>query len=110
MRPSALLIGAVDVSNSHKNRKSREIKYFAFSFPKIVHSPWFERGVLVSWLMLVLNRFATPSLTDDVDPELEQELRTFACQILFQTGCLLRLSAVTISTAQTLLHRFYFVK
>jgi hypothetical protein len=60
--------------------------------------------------MLVANRFATPSILDEVSAEQEAELRVFGCQVLFQSGVLLRLSAVTISTAQTLLHRFYFVK
>jgi hypothetical protein len=60
--------------------------------------------------MLVRSRYATPSLLEGVDAALEQELRTYACEVIFQTGSLLRLSAVTISTAQTLLQRFFFVK
>ncbi len=60
--------------------------------------------------MLVSSRFATPSLADGVEPAQEQQLRTYACEVIFQAGALLRLSAVTISTAQTLLQRFYFVK
>merc|ERR1711991_211240 len=41
---------------------------------------------------------------------MEDNLRVYACEILSQAGHRLKLPQVTISTAQTLLHRFYFVQ
>ena len=40
----------------------------------------------------------------------ERRFRVFACGLIQESGILLRLPAVTMATAQAILHRFYFRK
>ena len=40
----------------------------------------------------------------------ERKFRVYACEIIQESGILLRLPQVTMATAQSILHRFYFRK
>lgn len=51
----------------------------------------------------------TPSRVDGVPPRLEEQLRVYGCQRIQQAGILLRLPQVTMSTAQMLFQRFWYV-
>ena len=54
--------------------------------------------------------FASLSLLDGVSYEVECQLRAYGCDVLRSAGIMLHLPVITITTAQCLLHQFYFVK
>lgn len=49
-----------------------------------------------------------PSVRDGLSREVELEQRVYGCQLIQKAGILLKLEAVSIASAQTILHRFYF--
>ncbi|GAC75238.1 cyclin L [Moesziomyces antarcticus T-34] len=51
----------------------------------------------------------TPSMNDGLPHHLEMELRALGCQIIQQTGVLLRLPQRTAAVAQVFFHRFWYV-
>ena len=52
----------------------------------------------------------TPSIRDGLSWELELSQRIYGCHLIQRAGVLLRLEAVTVASAQTILHRFYYRK
>ncbi|CDJ61287.1 cyclin, putative [Eimeria maxima] len=52
----------------------------------------------------------TPSMRDGLSRELEISQRIYGCHLIQRAGVLLRLEAVTVASAQTILHRFYYRK
>ncbi|KAL8445930.1 hypothetical protein Emed_005290 [Eimeria media] len=52
----------------------------------------------------------TPSFQDGISREVETSQRIYGCRLIQKAGVLLRLEAVTVASAQTILHRFYFRK
>ncbi|CDJ49115.1 cyclin, putative [Eimeria brunetti] len=52
----------------------------------------------------------TPSIRDGLSRELEISQRIYGCHLIQRAGVLLRLEAVTVASAQTILHRFYYRK
>ncbi|OEH74935.1 putative cyclin [Cyclospora cayetanensis] len=52
----------------------------------------------------------TPSTRDGLSREVEISQRVYGCQLIQKAGVLLRLEAVTVASAQTILHRFYYRK
>ena len=60
--------------------------------------------------MMVSDAWQTPSRLAGLHSAQEHNLRVYATEVISQAGKLLELPQVTVSTAQTLLHRFYFVK
>ncbi|CDI87981.1 cyclin, putative [Eimeria praecox] len=52
----------------------------------------------------------TPSIRDGLSRELEISQRIYGCHLIQRAGILLRLEAVTVASAQTILHRFYYRK
>ncbi|WFD05929.1 hypothetical protein MVES1_001263 [Malassezia vespertilionis] len=52
---------------------------------------------------------AKPSWSDGIDPDLEEELCVFGCQLIQQAGVLLSLPQVVMGTAQVLFQRFWYV-
>ncbi len=51
---------------------------------------------------------SSPSVRGGVSSDVEVSNRIFACEVISQSGILLRLPQAAISTAQILLHRFYY--
>nr|CEL68276.1 TPA: cyclin 4, putative [Neospora caninum Liverpool] len=49
-----------------------------------------------------------PSVRDGVPREVEIEQRIYGCHLIQKAGILLKLEAVSIASAQTILHRFFF--
>ncbi|PFH36611.1 putative cyclin 4 [Besnoitia besnoiti] len=49
-----------------------------------------------------------PSVRDGLSPEVEREQRVYGCHLIQKAGILLKLEAVSIASAQTILHRFFF--
>lgn len=49
----------------------------------------------------------TPSRADGIEPEVEEELRRYGCDILQEAAVLMQLPQAVAATAQVLLHRFY---
>ncbi|PHJ25057.1 cyclin 4 [Cystoisospora suis] len=49
-----------------------------------------------------------PSVRDGLSREVELDQRVYGCQLIQKAGILLKLEAVSIASAQTILHRFYF--
>lgn len=52
----------------------------------------------------------TPSIRDGLSRDTEISQRIYGCQLIQKAGVLLRLEAVTVASAQTILHRFYYRK
>ncbi|CDJ62608.1 hypothetical protein ENH_00020120, partial [Eimeria necatrix] len=52
----------------------------------------------------------TPSIVDGLPREVEISQRIYGCQLIQKAGILLQLEAVTVASAQTILHRFYYRK
>ncbi|KAL8444639.1 hypothetical protein Emag_005397 [Eimeria magna] len=52
----------------------------------------------------------TPSFQDGIPREVETSQRIYGCRLIQKAGVLLRLEAVTVASAQTILHRFYYRK
>lgn len=52
----------------------------------------------------------TPSIQDGLTREMEISQRIYGCQLIQKAGVLLKLEAVTVASAQTILHRFYYRK
>lgn len=52
----------------------------------------------------------TPSIQDGLAREMEISQRIYGCQLIQKAGVLLKLEAVTVASAQTILHRFYYRK
>lgn len=52
----------------------------------------------------------TPSICDGLSREMEISQRIYGCQLIQKAGVLLKLEAVTVASAQTILHRFYYRK
>ncbi|KAF6770172.1 hypothetical protein AHF37_11712 [Paragonimus kellicotti] len=52
----------------------------------------------------------TPSEFDNMDSELETELRVIGCELIQDSGVLLRLPQVAMATAQVLYQRFFYSK
>lgn len=52
----------------------------------------------------------TPSIQDGLSREVEISQRIYGCQLIQKAGVLLKLEAVTVASAQTILHRFYYRK
>jgi transcription initiation factor TFIIIB Brf1 subunit/transcription initiation factor TFIIB len=50
----------------------------------------------------------TPSRRDGIDAETEARLRIYGCELIQESGILLRLPQVAMATAQVLFHRFYY--
>ncbi|TGZ65745.1 hypothetical protein CRM22_005715 [Opisthorchis felineus] len=55
-------------------------------------------------------RCPTPSQLDNMDPELETDLRIVGCELIQDSGILLRLPQVALATAQVLYQRFFYSK
>ncbi|KAF8312742.1 cyclin-like protein [Cantharellus anzutake] len=51
----------------------------------------------------------TPSMTDGLPRELEEDLRAYGCKLIQQAGLLLKQKQVAIATAQVLFQRFWYV-
>ncbi|KEP62200.1 UNVERIFIED_CONTAM: cyclin 4, putative [Hammondia hammondi] len=49
-----------------------------------------------------------PSVREGISPEVEIEQRVYGCHLIQKAGILLKLEAVSIASAQTILHRFFF--
>ncbi|KFG58238.1 putative cyclin 4 [Toxoplasma gondii RUB] len=49
-----------------------------------------------------------PSVREGISPEVELEQRVYGCHLIQKAGILLKLEAVSIASAQTILHRFFF--
>jgi len=52
----------------------------------------------------------SPSRKDGIDQETETMLRLYGCELIQESGILLRLPQAVMATGQVLLHRFYFKK
>uniref|UniRef100_A0A7M5V6X3 Cyclin-like domain-containing protein n=2 Tax=Clytia hemisphaerica TaxID=252671 RepID=A0A7M5V6X3_9CNID len=52
----------------------------------------------------------TPSMKDGLDRDTENDLRSFACEMIQIAGILLKIPQVAMATGQVLLQRFYFSK
>ncbi|GLJ20559.1 hypothetical protein SUGI_0374050 [Cryptomeria japonica] len=52
----------------------------------------------------------SPSRKDGIDLETETTLRVYGCDLIQESGILLRLPQAVMATAQVLFHRFYFKK
>ncbi|TPX39511.1 hypothetical protein SeMB42_g06348 [Synchytrium endobioticum] len=50
----------------------------------------------------------TPSQRDAITTDFEMQVRAFGCELIESAGILLKLPQVAISTAEVLLHRFYY--
>ncbi|KAJ3364195.1 Cyclin-L1 [Allomyces arbusculus] len=50
----------------------------------------------------------TPSMDNEIDPQLELRLRILACDLIQRAGRALSIPQFSVGTAQVLLHRFYF--
>jgi len=51
----------------------------------------------------------TPSRTDGIPSELEEDLRAYGCKLIQQAGLLLKQKQVAMATAQVLFQRFWYV-
>ncbi|TNV79459.1 hypothetical protein FGO68_gene433 [Halteria grandinella] len=61
-------------------------------------------------LYLPLNTVTPSEQNDGMGLMDERKLRVYACEIIQDSGILLKLPQVTMATAQSILHRFYFRK
>eukprot|EP00253_Pinus_taeda_P028809 PITA_28809 len=52
----------------------------------------------------------SPSRKDGIDEQTEMTLRLFGCELIQESGILLRLPQAVMATGQVLFHRFYFKK
>lgn len=52
----------------------------------------------------------TPSQLDNMDPEMEINLRIVGCELIQDSGVLLKLPQVAMATAQVLYQRFFYSK
>lgn len=52
----------------------------------------------------------TPSMKDGLDRDTENDLRSFACEMIQVAGILLKVPQVAMATGQVLLQRYYFSK
>ncbi|KAK9084827.1 hypothetical protein Sjap_025238 [Stephania japonica] len=52
----------------------------------------------------------SPSRKDDIDAETEAQLRIYGCDLIQESGILLRLPQAVMATGQVLFHRFYCKK
>uniref|UniRef100_A0A0D6QWI6 Cyclin-L1-1 n=1 Tax=Araucaria cunninghamii TaxID=56994 RepID=A0A0D6QWI6_ARACU len=52
----------------------------------------------------------SPSRKDGIDQETEMTLRLYGCELIQESGILLRLPQAVMATGQVLFHRFYFKK
>ncbi|KAJ8519894.1 hypothetical protein ONZ45_g3197 [Pleurotus djamor] len=51
----------------------------------------------------------TPSRTDGIPEDLEEDLKAFGCKLIHEAGILLKQKQVAVATAQILFQRFWFV-
>ncbi|KAL3320730.1 Cyclin-L1 [Cichlidogyrus casuarinus] len=52
----------------------------------------------------------TPSEQDNLDPEIEMDLRILGCELIQESGILLKLPQVAMASAQNLYQRFFYSK
>ena len=52
----------------------------------------------------------SPSELDGLPLEDERKFRSYSCELIMDAGILLKMPVVTMATAQSILHRFYFRK
>ncbi|CAH8588479.1 unnamed protein product [Dicrocoelium dendriticum] len=74
---------------------------------------WMYCGVKLTIHNIIIpeeRRSPTPSMLDGMDSELETELRIMGCELIQDSGVLLRLPQVAMATAQVLYQRFFYSK
>ncbi|KAJ3728742.1 cyclin-like protein [Lentinula raphanica] len=52
---------------------------------------------------------STPSRTDSIPEDLEEDLRAYGCKLIHEAGILLKQKQVAVATAQILFQRFWYV-
>ena len=79
------------------------ITYLGHPYPEMS-----ERQNLESqWIFTEEELLRTPSVLDDISPEVEREQRGKGCNFILQMGIQLKLPQLTLATASVFLHRFY---